>query len=141
MGFQPGATASSSFINTSNISNVVKFLPNKVHDISYALWHKYCCYMKIKSLTFGAHNLYKYIWEIIAYMILTNKRHLGPDIWPKTFKQAKSIESMMRILWSTEAIHQRAKASRISDWLLSCTSKKAKHMHEILFCDWYQQNH
>ena len=30
-------------------------------------------------------------------MLLIGKKHLGPDIWPKTFQQVKNIENIMKI--------------------------------------------
>lgn len=52
------------------------------------------------------NNLCKYIQKIILYMILTGKRYLEPDIWPKTADKVESIEDMMRKVWAKK-IHCR----------------------------------
>lgn len=33
--------------------------------------------MEIKDSTFDIGNLFKYIWEVIAYIVLTGERRLG----------------------------------------------------------------
>ena len=86
LGPQPAVTASSSFPNASNIPNKVTPSTNQASGTGYVLWCRHCCCTWIKSLTSAAHSLCNYIWKVIAYMVLTSKRRLGPDIWPETFE-------------------------------------------------------
>lgn len=71
----------------------------------------------------------------MIYMVLTDKDRLGPDIWPETSQQAKSIESMMKTIWNTEAMRQQ-KASGMSDSLLSPDGNEIKHVRVLFWiCD------
>ncbi len=67
-------------------------------------------------------------------MVLTDEGRLGPDIWPKTPKQAESTESMLRTTWNVEAMWRR-KDSGKPDCLLAPTDKEARHVHILLFSD------
>lgn len=75
----------------------------------------------------------------MLYMVLTGKRRLGPDIWPKTPQQAKSTKNMIGAMWNMETMHWQKASGRL-DFLLSLTNKKAKHIHILLFNDFCQQN-
>lgn len=102
-GFEFHPTTSSSFKNAFDISNSIPLF-SKVFAMSYLLWNKYYCYLRIKNPISAIRSLYKYIWEIVVYIVLTGTGHLRPNIRPKTPQQASSIESMMRITWNTKAI-------------------------------------
>lgn len=103
--FQPAATLSNLFIYVSNILKVISS-PTKTSGTGYSLWRGHHCRMGIKDLTFAAHRLCKYTWEVVTYMILTGKGHLEPDIWPKALKQVESIGSMMSTMWNIETIRE-----------------------------------
>ena len=94
---QLAAIGSSSFPNASNIPKVT-LLPTKAPITGDSVWHEHCCRLGIKDSTFTGYNLCKYTWEIVVYMVLTGKERLWSDIWLKTPQQAKSTESMMRIM-------------------------------------------
>lgn len=67
-------------------------------------------------------------------MFFTGKRFLGPDIWPETLGQAKSIENMMKKLWGIE-VNYWQKADRMPNNPLFLTGKEVKHMRLLLFYD------
>ena len=81
----PAATTSSLFTNISNIPEVTP-LPTKILAISHSLWHKHCYRLGIKDLTPASCSLCKYTWEIVFCIVLTGKKRLGPDKWPKTLQ-------------------------------------------------------
>ena len=58
-------------------------------------------------------------------MVLTGKRSLGPDAWPKTLEQVESTEDMMRLIWGKEA-HRQCKASETKSCLLFLSGKKSR---------------
>ncbi len=62
------------------------------------------------------------------------QRAFGLDIWPKTPQQAKSIESIMKTTWNTEAMWQQ-KGSEKPNCLLVSTGKEARYVYAFLFCD------
>ena len=66
--------------------------------MGYSLWRKHCCYTEIKNLTSAACSSYKHTWEVMVCMILTGKRRLGADIWPKTLQQGKKTKNIMRTM-------------------------------------------
>lgn len=112
---QPATTVFSSFTNVSIISDEVIPLFNKAFDIGYTLWRRHYHCTEIKESTLAVCNLCKYIRKVVACIVLISKNRSGPDIQLKTLKQAKSIESMMRIIWSMKAIRWQKKASRMPD--------------------------
>ena len=126
-------TASSSFINAFDLSNVT-FVPIKASAIGDLLWRGYYCHSRIKNLTSAACSLYEYTWEVVVCMVLTGKRRLGLDIWPATPQQAESIESMIRITWNAEAMWQQKICGK-SNYPWVSTGKEAKHVRELLFYD------
>ena len=60
-------------------------------------------------------------------MILTSKRRLGPDIWPKTPEQAESTEDMMRSIWGKET-HCQCNASETKSCLLFSSGKEVRYV-------------
>ena len=58
-------------------------------------------------------------------MILTGKKRLRPDIWPKTPEKAKFTENMIRSIWGKEA-HWRCKANGSKSCPLSPSGKEAR---------------
>ena len=62
--------------------------------------------MGIKNFLPKQASLYKYTWEVFAYMLITSERRLGPDIWPETPNQGTSTEDMIIIIWYKEAMKQ-----------------------------------
>lgn len=80
LGFQSATTTSSFFTNFSDIHYEVIPSFKKALGIGYALWHRYYYRTAIKGLTPTTPNLCKYTQEIVSYMILTGKKHLGPHI-------------------------------------------------------------
>ncbi len=62
---------------------------------------------------------------------MTDKRCLGPDIWPEISDQVKKTENMMRTVWVEEA-HCQQKASGTRTPLLSPSNKVAKHMSPLI---------
>lgn len=139
--FQPAAIASNFFTNTCKILNEVTFSLNKAPSTRYTLWRGYYSYMGIKNLTPRVRSLCKYTRKIDAYIILTSKRRLGPNIQLKTSKLAKSTKSMIRTTQTTETIYSREKTSGMPNWLFFYTGKEAKHLYILFFYDWCQQNH
>ena len=120
-GLHAAATTSSFFINAFNIPNVK---PSSIKSLATgnSLWRKHHCCAGIKDSTSAAQSLYKYTWQIMIYMILTGEGRLRPNIWPKTFQQAKSTKSIMRAVCNTKAM-RRQNASGILDSPLSLTGK------------------
>ena len=94
LGSHPVTTMSHFFTNTSNIFEVTSSFI-KTPSTSYLLWRGNCWHMGIKNFISATYSLCKYTWEVVSCMVLTGKWHLGPDIWPKTLKQAENIKSMM----------------------------------------------
>lgn len=94
LGSQLAATTSSSLINTSKISKII-FLLTKTLGTGYSLCYGYRYCIKIKNFTLATRNLCKYIWEIVAYMVLTGKKCLRSDLWLKISKQAKKTGNMI----------------------------------------------
>ena len=88
---------SSLFTNASNIPKVT-FLPTKAPAIGHFLWRGYCNHLEIKNLIPAGRSLCKYIWEVIVYIVLTDKKRLKPNIWLEIPQQAESIESIIRII-------------------------------------------
>lgn len=89
--------------------------------------------MGIKDLTFATCNLCKHIRKIVVYIVLTGKRCLGPNIWPKTCLQARSTKNKTRLIWNTETIYYK-KFGGMSDYLLFLTDKKIRHLHVFFWC-------
>ena len=58
-------------------------------------------------------------------MVLIGKKRLGPDIWSKTPKQAKSTKNMMRSIWGKET-YWRCKASETKSCPLFPSGKEAR---------------
>ena len=79
----------------------------------------------MKDLMPAAQRLYEYTWEVVAYMILIGKEHLGPDIWPETPEQAKSTKNIMRSICGKKA-HWQYKASGTKSCPLSPFGKEAR---------------
>ena len=121
---QLASTSSISLIIGSNISDVTSS-SIKLFRIGYSLWHRYCHCLRIKNLILATHSLCKYTWEVNAYIVLTGKGRLGPNIWPKTPKQAGSIENMIRLIWGKEA-HWQYKTSGTKSCVLSPPGKKVR---------------
>ena len=121
---QPTSTMSTSLIIDSNISDVIglSIEPSGTGD---SLCCGYCCHLGIKDSIPAARSPYKYTWEVVACMVLTGKRRLGPDIWPETPEQAESIEDMIRSIWGKEA-HWRCKTSGTKSCPLSSSDKEAR---------------
>lgn len=65
-------------------------------------------------------------------MVLTDEKHLEPDIWPKAANQAKSMEDIIRRVWATKTQYwQKAKKTH---FILSFPSRKeAKNMSQLIF--------
>lgn len=59
------------------------------------LWHGVCCYIGIKNFLPKQTSFYEYTWEVIVYMVITGKKHLSPNIWPKTPNQDTGIKDMI----------------------------------------------
>ena len=51
------------------------------------LWHGICHRMDIKDFLPKQASLYKYTWEVIAFMVITDEGYLDPDIWLETLNQ------------------------------------------------------
>lgn len=49
-------------------------------------WRRHCRRLKIQDLIFAGYSLCKYTWEVVIYMVLTDKERLGSDIWPETLQ-------------------------------------------------------
>lgn len=64
----------------------------------------------------------------MIYIILTNKKHLGSDIWPKVVDQTKNIENIIRRVWATEIDYQQ-KTSKTHFITLSSSDKKTKYIN------------
>lgn len=64
-------------------------------------------------------------------MVLIGKRCLGPDIWPETVGQAKSIKSMMTRVWFKEVQCQQ-RANKIKTCALSLSGKEFKHIYLLI---------
>ncbi len=126
-------TTFNSFTNAFDIHDITP-LYTEASAIGHLLWRRYCRCLGIKDSIFAAHNLYKYTWRIVVYMVLTGEGRLGPDIWSETLQQAKTTENMMRIMWNAEVMW-RQKGSEKLDYPLAPIGKKAKHMRILLFCD------
>ena len=75
-------TVFSLFINTSDIPDVTS-LPTKASAIGYLLWRGYCYCLGIKNSISATCSLCKYTWKVVVCMVLTGKRRLGLNIWPK----------------------------------------------------------
>ena len=137
-GSHPAATGSSSFINVSNILDVI---PSSTKSLAMdnSLWRRHRCCASIKDSTFAARNLCKYTWEVMICMVLIGKGRLGPDIWTETPQQAKNTKSMLIAAWNTEAMWWQ-NASRTLNSPLSLTGKEVKHVRALLICNWCQQN-
>ena len=129
----PAATMFSLCTNASNIPKVIT-LPSKAPATGHSLWCGHCRCLEIKDSTSADRNLCKYTWENVVYIVLTGKRCLRLDILPKISQQTKSIENMIRITWNTEVM-QWQKANRKPNCPFAPTSKEAKHVHILLFCD------
>lgn len=39
----------------------------------------------------------------MAYMLITGKEHLGPDIWPETSNQGTGIKDIILTTWYNKA--------------------------------------
>lgn len=77
------ATLSNFFTNVFNISNVTSS-STKALATSYSLSHGCCWSINIKESTSIVYSLCKHTWEDMVYIVLTNKGHPGPEIWPQT---------------------------------------------------------
>ena len=137
-GFQPAVTTFTLFKNVSDITNVTPS-STKSHFIGNFLWRGHCYYASIKDSMSTACTLCKHTCKVMILMVLTEKGHLGADIWPKTPQQAKSTKSIMRAAWNTKAMHWQ-NASRTLDSPLCPTGEEAKHVGALLIFDWCQQN-
>lgn len=71
------------------------------------LWQRVCCHMDIKDFSPKQASFCKYTWEIVAYMIITGKKHLGLDIWPGTLNQDISTKDMISTTQFKEVIKQK----------------------------------
>ena len=121
---QPASIASTFLVINFNIFKVTG--PSiELSETKYSLWRRHRCCLGIKDLILASRSLCKYSWEVVAYMVLTGKGHLGPDILPETPKQAESTKDIMRSIWGKEA-HWQCKASRIKSCLLCLSSKEAR---------------
>ena len=124
---------SNTFTNVSDISNL-PLLPTKALAMGHLLWRRYCRRSGIKDLIPATCSLCKYTCQVVVCMILTSKKCLGLDIWPKFPQKAKSTQSKVRSTWNIEAIW-RLKGIRKLDCPLALTGKEAKHVHALLFRD------
>ena len=124
---QPASTTSTSLIIDSDISDVAGS-SIEFSETGYSLWrgHRRCS--GIKNSIPAACSLCKYTWEVVACMVLTSKGRPGPNIWPETPEQAKSIEDMMRSIWGKEAYWQ-CKASGTKSCPLSPSNKEPRFMY------------
>lgn len=43
-------------------------------------------------------SFYEYIWEVIAYILITGKGHLGPNIWLETPNTVTSNKDIICII-------------------------------------------
>ena len=82
-GCHPAATASSLFINVSDIPNVT-FSSIKSPITDNSLWRGHYRCAGIKDSMSAACNLCRHTWKVIIFMVLAGKGHLGPYIWPTT---------------------------------------------------------
>ena len=60
--------------------------------------------MDIKDFLPKQSSFYKFIWEVIAYMIMIDKKHLGPNIWPKIPNQGIGIKDIILTIWYKKAM-------------------------------------
>lgn len=112
----------------------VLFLSIKATGISYFLWHRHYYCLKIKYQIFFAYSLYKYIWEIVTYIFLASKTCSEPDIWLKSLGWVKNMESVMKIIYDIK-INYWQSVSKTPNSLLFATSKEAKQIRLLIFCD------
>lgn len=131
--FQPAAIACKFFRNISNISEVIPS-PIEIPSTGYFLWREHCRRMGFKDSRPAAYSLCKYSEEIVACMVLTDKRRLGLDIRQETPKQAKSIGSMISTMWNMEIIRWQ-KVCKRPDCPLSPSVKETRHVCIVLFYD------
>ena len=65
-----------------------------------------CRHIYIKDFLPKQASFFKYIWEVLAYMVITGEVHSGPDICPKTCNQSTSTEDMILTIWYKKAMKQ-----------------------------------
>ena len=92
---QPVSTSSTSLVFDSDISKVTGSCI-ELSGTGYFLLRGYRRRSGIKDSIPATQSLCEYTWKVVAYMILTGKGRLGPNICPKTPEQAESIEDMMQ---------------------------------------------
>lgn len=97
-------TNSTSFVSGSDIPDITPAIvePSKT---GYTLWRGHYRRLEIKDSTPAACSLCKYIWKVILCMVLTGKRCLRPDIWSEIIDQAKSIEDIIRGIWTKKVYY------------------------------------
>ena len=94
------------------------------------LWHSVYCYMGIKDFWPKQASLCEYTWEVIAYMVITGKRHSGPDIWLETPNQGIGTEDMILTIRYKEAI-KRTKINLQQHYPLGPNAKEARYASYI----------
>lgn len=65
------------------------------------------CHIGIKNSLLKQANLCKYTQEVIAYIVIIDKRCLDPDIWPDTLNKNISIEDVIFSTQFKEAMKQK----------------------------------
>lgn len=68
-----------------NNSDIPKIISSSIRlaKTGYAFWHRHYWLSRIKDLIPTICNIYKYIYKIILYRVLIDKKCLSSDIWPK----------------------------------------------------------
>lgn len=61
-------------------------------------------HMGIKDFLSEQASFYEYTWEIIIYIVMTDKGHSSLDIWLETPNQDTNTENMIRIIWYKEVM-------------------------------------
>lgn len=72
-------------------------------------------------------------------MVIISKERAELNIWPKTSKQAKNTEDIIRTLWGKE-VYYRWKASGTKMHLLLSSSKEARYVYLFFWYDYETAN-
>ena len=63
-----------------------------------------CCHIVIKDSLPKQASLCEHTGEVVACIVMTGKRRLGPDSWPETPNQGTDTKEMILTIWYKEAI-------------------------------------
>lgn len=74
-----------------------------VEFLSYSICH----YMDIKDFLLKKVSFCEYTLEIIACIVITGKRRLALNIWPKKINQDTDSNDIILLTWYNKAIKQR----------------------------------